>query len=296
MSRRSVLVILRCGDRSLHHGWCSENRVWDLAASYFGSNADLAFPEAKYVHRYKGGKWDGIFDFCRANPEVLEQYDYFWCPDDDIEADPETLDRFFKIVFENRFELAQPSLKVGSFVSHLITVHNKKFVFRNVNFVELMVPLLARDVFVKVLPLFQHAKTGFGIDFVWNQFTSDPSRAVAIVDDAQVIHTRAVGGALHKMVKETNSDTPQAEQVRFLAPYGDVHKVLISFGGLLKSGRRLRGQLDTTMIAAEGWLGSPSGNHGFTKEISSVRFAIWVVRNTLSSLLQKPNLQAIMPK
>ena len=222
MSAKPVLVILRCGDKSLHRDWCSADQSWDLAASYFGDDAALAFPEATYVHRYKGGKWDGIFDFCRNHPEVMDKYDYFWFPDDDIAADPQSLERLFKIVADNRFELSQPSLKVGSYVSHLITLHNCLFQFRNVNFVELMVPLVSRNVFQKILPLFQKARSGFGIDFVWNQFTSDPSRSVAIIDAVQVEHTRPVGGALHKMIKASGVASPQQEQKAFLAAYGPV--------------------------------------------------------------------------
>ncbi len=295
MVDKSVLVILRCGDQSLHRPWRNQDSRWDLAASYFGNDPDAQFPEAKYVHRYKGGKWDGIYNFCKSNPEILEKYDYFWFPDDDIAADPESLNRLFQIAGDNNFELAQPSLKRGSYCSHLITLHNSNFQYRNVNFVELMVPLVSREVFIRLLPLFEKARTGFGIDFVWNRFTSDPATAVAIIDAVQVKHTRAVGGALHAMIKKTGVSSAQQEQDEFLKPYNGVHKVLISFGGLTTRGRRTNGRFSTTFLATLGWLRHPVGNHGFTRSLAPPKFMVWVTRQMVRSMQYRPCLDKAAP-
>lgn len=295
MVEKSVLVILRCGDQSLHRPWRNKDSRWDLAASYFGNDPELQFPEARYVHRYKGGKWDGIYNFCKSNPDVLEKYDYFWFPDDDIAADPDALNRLFRIVEDNNFELAQPSLQPGSYCSHLITLHNSKFQYRNVNFVELMVPLVSRELFVKLLPLFEKARTGFGIDFVWNRFTSDPSKAVAIIDAVQVKHTRAVGGALHAMIKKTGVSSAQEEQDEFLKPYDDVSKILISFGGLTVGGRKTKGRISTTLLATLGWLSRPFGNHGFTQSLPAPKFMVWVTRQMITSLNHQPCLEKASP-
>lgn len=57
------LAVVRCGDSSLHRNWVMGRRHFDVGVSYYGSDSAAEFPEADYVHRCKGGKWDGLFLF-----------------------------------------------------------------------------------------------------------------------------------------------------------------------------------------------------------------------------------------
>src|SRR5438445_6233721 len=179
MTTARNLVVLRCGNESLHENWMASDRNWDLAVSYFGPDDERQFPESTFCHRFKGGKWNGIYDFFHAYPEAIGHYDYFWLPDDDIDASSEKINRIFEMMKAHEFELAQPSLSSGSFLSHLITLHNPRFIYRRVTFVELMVPVFTRSMLQKILPLFESTRSGFGMDFVWHRFTSNPKEKVA---------------------------------------------------------------------------------------------------------------------
>lgn len=295
MNSRRGLVVVRCGDESLHHGWLSADRDWDLAISSFSKNTERTYEEADYVHRYRGGKWDGLYSFFRTFPETLEKYDFFWLPDDDIAASSADISMMFAMMRKYGFQLAQPSLSGASFLSHLIVLRNPAFEYRNVNFVELMVPLLSRSLLTKTLPLFAGTKSGFGIDFIWQRFVENPRREVAILDNVAVTHTRPVGGALHKMMQSEGALAARQEQDKFLAPYGGIITVEATFGGRLKSGQTINNRYLAASLAAVGWMCGPSGKRGFVAPISEIRFLWWALRHWAFAMASPLNVEKIKP-
>jgi hypothetical protein len=298
MSRNRNLVIVRCGDESLHTAWIGPDRNWDLAISYFGPRDDRQFSEADYTHRFKGGKWNGIFAFFQAYPKTLEQYDFFWLPDDDIEASCKRIEMMFETMATRQFELAQPSLSKESYLSHLITLHNPFFVYRRVNFVELMVPVFSQTLLVKTLPLFENTRTGFGMDYVWHRFTTDPTQKVAVLDNVEVRHTRPVGGALHKMLETEGLSPAQQELSIFLKPYGDCGSAHAVLGGQVRIGFYLGNAILAQLIAAVGWSVHPFGIRRFTKFIPAWRFWVWIARNftrTISDSLLLTPIEPALP-
>lgn len=201
----STLAVVRCGDQSLHPSWSGEDRLFDIGISYFGDDHAKIFPEAKFVHRGKGGKWDGLFDFFQHFPETVEKYDYFWFPDDDIFAQASDINRLLQIGLENGLEVFQPSLDDKSYYSHLITLKHPSFDLRFTNFVEIMAPVISRDLLKQTLPLLEKSRSGFGMDFLWPKMAVDKSgtlKSAAIVDSVSVRHTRPVGGSLHQLMKK----------------------------------------------------------------------------------------------
>ena len=206
-----VLAVVRCGDSSLHGTWSTPERDFDVAVSYFGKDELKQFPEASHVHRYKGGKWDGLYDFFAQNPQVLDQYDYFWLPDDDVRSSAADVNRFIQIAIEHGLQVSQPTLTLQSDYSHLITVHHPDFLLRYTNFVEIMVPLLTSDLMKRTLKRMENSMSGFGFDFIWPSWTEEPSRQVAIVDAVQVHHARkrADGELIKTIAKAGTSNTAE---------------------------------------------------------------------------------------
>jgi hypothetical protein len=287
------LVVVRCGDRSLHNGWLEGSRNWDLAVSYFGADDAEPFGAASFVHRFKGGKWDGLFAFFSAFPECLERYDYIWLPDDDIKTSGGDISQMFACMAENKFELAQPSLSGESFMSRLIPLQNPLFEYRNVNLVEIMVPILDRRLMKLVLPLFKTTKSGFGFDFVWNRFTNDPLKSVAIIDKIQVTHTRPIGGPLHKLIAAANESPPQ-ELERFLAGYGVLTQTEMILGGKLRSGVVIRRPSIAAAFAALGWILQPQARRVFRPvQISTLRYFFKAARIWYWSLRTKGQFSII---
>src|SRR5438105_3765292 len=103
---RPVLVILRAGDRSLHTRWFDREgpqvRSWDLHISYYGDDPE-AFndrPPDVTMTREKGSKIAGTAECISKLGKRVDDYDFVWLPDDDLDCDRKTLNSFFQIVCE----------------------------------------------------------------------------------------------------------------------------------------------------------------------------------------------------
>ena len=201
-----ALAVIRCGDNSLHQSWAEGDRKFDVAVSYFGSDSERCFPEARYLHRFKGGKWNGIFDFFAQYPETLEQYDLFWFPDDDIQATAKDIDALVELGRIEQLDVFQPALDQQSYYSHLITLRHPSFTMRYTNFVEIMVPFVSKRLLTETLPMLKDSRSGFGMDFVWPEVAARVSKSpfsAAIIDKVSVRHTRPVGGSLHQLMSRS---------------------------------------------------------------------------------------------
>lgn len=198
------LAIVRVGKRTLHKSWASEDRAdssWDLAVSTYEEVPEDLLAGARYTHHVVGGKWSGIFEFFADNPELLDEYEYFWVPDDDITTAPGEVTRLFELVREYGLELAQPSLSLDSLHYHHITLNNDAFAMRRTNFVELMVPVFHRDLLKKLLHMFEGNWAGLGLDMIWPKFTSDPKNSVGIIDNIIVSHHGPLGSFLYTKMR-----------------------------------------------------------------------------------------------
>ena len=217
MSARN-LVVVRCGDQSLHTRWLTGRRNFDIAISYFGQDNTKLFDGASYVHRFQGGKWNGLFNFF-CTTDLFKKYDRFWLPDDDIETNGETISNLFDYCEVNNLDIAQPALTMNSYVSHFITVVHPLFEFRYTNFVEIMVPFVTPRVLAKVMPLMETTRSGAGLDFIWGQFYGDLENGCGIIDRYTVRHTRPVGSIMAKSLLREGS-SPSEEMDRLFEKVG----------------------------------------------------------------------------
>jgi hypothetical protein len=275
--------------------WLRGTRDWDLAISYYGEDKEKTFPEASFVHRFQGGKWEGIYEFFKSYPDVIERYEYFWLPDDDILTDSATISELFSLVRQNRFELAQPALTADSYFSHLITVQCSCFFVRRSTLVEIMVPVISRSLLIKVLPYLKSAQSGFGLDFIWNRLTTDPATKVAIVDRVAVCHTRPVSGSSalemgHQSVSREN------EMKAFMTRWGVSRPDLVVFGGDLANGLPVRSQTLCALIqffcwSRKCWRLKWSG----WRQGGPFRRLCWVARTCARQIREKPELAVLPP-
>ena len=203
-TRKPGLAVVRCGDSSLHRLWAEETQLFDVAVSYFGHDADKIFPEARYVHRLKAGKWNGIYAFFAAYPELLHAYDYYWFPDDDLALDAKAADQLVKMGQEYQLDLFQPALDEKSYFTHLITLVQRENILRYTNFVEIMAPVMSQRLWAQACAGCAETRTGFGLDFLWPQMVADMRRdgsyGCAILDSITMEHTRPVGSVLKAVV------------------------------------------------------------------------------------------------
>ncbi len=186
-SKPSLAVIVRC-NANLHRPELrlsgSENTEVDVYLSSYNT------VDGKIVHFHRGGKWEGIHDFFDCHPDILDNHDYVWLPDDDLEVRPQALDTLVSAMREHDLCLAQPALTAASHIYWPITLHCARFKMRYTTFVELMAPCFKSSFLRRVLPLFKARRTGYGLDQYWAYWTDNPAKRCAIVDSATMTHPK----------------------------------------------------------------------------------------------------------
>lgn len=216
----SILVVLRCGDQSLHPNWVNANANFDVVLSYFGDHISYDLTHIKFVHHFKGSKWQGLYDFFLNHQEVWKDYDYIWLPDDDLNTTVDNLNQFFALCQQYQFDLVQPALTVDSYYSHAMLLKIQGSIYRETNFVEIMMPCFSQKAFQLCWQSFQENKSGWGLEFLWYAILAQHQYKMGIMDITPVHHTRPVGSVGHGLADgQVNQDNPFVEYQRLLEKY-----------------------------------------------------------------------------
>lgn len=241
-----------------------------FTCSTYGSEQEPA------VHHFRGGKWAGIYDFFRQQPELLQAHDYFWFPDDDIETTVDTASSFLSFCVERGFELAQPALTPHSYFAYRETIENPRFRFRRTNLVELMMPLMKQEFLLKVLPLFEGKHAALGIDWMWQSAADRPYENVAIIDAYSMSHTRPRN--LHLATKMRDQNISIAEEKRQTFEKYDIQLMTpVIYSGQLKNGTETRSRL---RLVAELLL-------GYINVRKKVKNGPWTAKHTAKLILRQ---------
>jgi hypothetical protein len=243
-----VLVVCRLEHAAKAPAWMTAlDGIATFVCSTYGNQ-----PEPD-VHHLRGGKWVGIVDFFHQNPDLINAYDYFWFPDDDIQTQAETALDFLKLCTSEGLELAQPALLPSSYFAYRETIANPRFRLRRTNFVELMMPLMRRDFLVKILPLLEGKHAALGIDWVWQTIAREPFEKVAIVDLYPMLHGRPRN--LHLAGKMNSQGISLAEERAKTFASHDIQPMSpIVYSGRLKGGAETRSKLRLAFEIALGYL------------------------------------------
>lgn len=199
LSYRKNLVVVRAGDTSLHHGWIAgPGRDFDLFISYYGSQQDLHRADADYYEMRRGPKWSCLAELLAEHGELLDRYDAFWFPDDDLAATTDTLNRMFALFHGFALSLAQPALTRDSYYTWKDLLEQPGCILRYTSFVEVMAPLFDRIALKTCLRTFAESRSGWGLDWVWPRLVGrGRPDTMAILDATPVRHTRPLGGDLY---------------------------------------------------------------------------------------------------
>ncbi|WP_300680123.1 DUF707 domain-containing protein [Nocardioides sp.] len=240
-SSRRFLALFRAGKNSLHPKLVArlEEQNFDYGLSWYADEDPVALgmaDGAAFVHHVAGQKWPGLVATFDAMADVIARYDYVWMPDDDLLCEPETVSEFFNIVADLGLDLAQPALAPGSSFVHQIVGQHPAFQVRFTNFVELMCPLMSRDMLARALPTMRDTLSGWGVDAVWPRMTR--TGRIAIIDATPILHTRPILGGDGYQTNQAAAIPMRLEETMAFERY-DVRgydRPHLNFGGLLTDG------------------------------------------------------------
>ena len=117
---------------------------------------------------------------------------------------------------------AQPSLSANS---HCIweLFYNQGDTARKVDGIEIMMPVLSRDLMQLCAHHFQESVSGFGLDLLWAEIVKEmmPGRYMFVIDEVQAVHDKPIddaGGAYYENMRK-NLINPKAELWNLVTKY-----------------------------------------------------------------------------
>jgi hypothetical protein len=194
MTERTNLVVVCAGDESLHPNYLEPQRNYDLCVVYFGEQHNRYQNHAEHYLASKGLQTQLLDKLFRQKPELLEQYEQFWLPDDDLETITADVNRMFDLFSSSDFYIAQPSLKSDSIASFSMLTC-KGLGSCETNFIEIMCPLFRRRSLQDSVKFFAESATGWGVDELWSVRAIEKGEKLGIFDQVQVGHYRSIGSA-----------------------------------------------------------------------------------------------------
>lgn len=204
----------------MHPDWLSDNdRGFDVFVSYFGDQPGRYAEDVEFYESRKGMKWPILGKLLQSRPDLVDRYDYFWLPDDDLMADTATINAMFDFAAAYRLALAQPALTRDSYFTWPLLLQDTRYQLRFTRFVEAMAPLFDRAALLACLPTFSESASGWGLDFLWPGLLAGRGEsAIAVIDATPVRHSRPVGGG--DLYKKTGMQAALRDKRVLFAKYG----------------------------------------------------------------------------
>lgn len=192
-------LISAVGKSSLHKSWIKEMCNFDIHLIVYDNSLYMFQEDADFICHIKGYKLKIIYKYLIDNPYLIEAYDFFFFPDDDIMMDSTTINTLFDTMCHYNLKIAQPALRM-SYYSWPHTLYDRYCDLRYTNFIEMMVPCFSKVALQKVLFTFNENKTGWGTEFHWSLLINATPCDMAIIDKVSVVHTRPIqsGQNIHK--------------------------------------------------------------------------------------------------
>lgn len=135
----------------------------DVAICFWGKNepSDPFWKSAKYIQKQEGNKFHLLRDFFAKNPNLIDEYDFFWFMDDDIYMNRDDFLLFMEIFKVFDFDLACPGIISRDGGSSRFS-RRRATIFRTLNTVDVGAFCVSKRAFLEVLPLFNASLYGHG--------------------------------------------------------------------------------------------------------------------------------------
>ena len=195
------IVIAPCGNKAylFRERWLQykEEKDFDVCLLFYHeqiNNPEL-YTGVEYFYQLKDFKYHMLHNLLtNIHPEWLEEYEYFYFLDDDIEIDTRQINQMFQLSRAFNSAISQASLSQDSFCSWRMFKQQENSFCRFVGQIEVMAPLFQRDALRTCLPSFIGNRSSWGVDSVWSKMLGYPEDKLLLFDTVVMRHTQPVGG------------------------------------------------------------------------------------------------------
>jgi len=214
-------------------------RNWDLQLSQYDDDPDIGQGGDLPLSVDKGKKWDSVYRYLNANPEIIDRYRYIAFMDDDVIFSKKDLNRYFEICKEHDLYVAQPSLDPRSYFCYAILLQCNMTKLRYTNFVECMAAAIHTDYLRTFVPHMVSVRTGWGMDRIWTVTMPDPAYRSAVIDEISMVHTRphATGNIYKQFAEDGISSSDEMNAI--INSYEGVPNKMLTYGAIDRQGRQI---------------------------------------------------------
>ncbi len=195
------IVIAPCGNKSylFKDAWLKyqEEKTFDVCLLFYHEqvNDPARYAGVDYFFHLKNFKYHMIHELLtQVKPEWLQQYEYFYFLDDDIEIDTRQINDLFSQTRALNGWICQAALSKDSFCSWPIFKQSKGSFCRFVGQIEVMAPVFSAGALQQCLPSFIGNRSSWGVDAVWSKLLGYPENKLIVFDTVVMRHTLPVGG------------------------------------------------------------------------------------------------------
>lgn len=237
MADRENLLIVCCGDGSLHETWFGPNRSYDILTIYYGDDPAAA-------ERFRAGS--DIFVALKGlkieltRKVLLEElyfrrgfefgrYAHIWFPDDDLRFDEGDggIEALFAAASAVGADVFQPAVKNENYSESWESTRRIAGAWAHrTNIVEIMAFGFSGEAFEKAFLAAIHTcefmKSGWGIEPIWMKIGEAVLRRrlrTFVFDAVPIVHTRPVGGGasyIHRQGRYEATYVPQIHTNRMV--------------------------------------------------------------------------------
>ncbi len=219
-------VYLQCGSDSVWGDWQpAQGRSWDLLINHYDSTYLGKIPcevEFSQAGTLPGTKFTSFSELLNKLTQLLEPYHYVLLLDDDVVFQNGDIDRLFSIIQNQGWELAQPSLSSDSFCSYPVFGNPGKSGWRQVNGVEIMMPVFSTRILGSIQQLIGESISGWGFDAALSILAARLGFRAIVVDDIVAQHSVAINadtGPYYQMLHQAQI-YPEIELTHLQKKYG----------------------------------------------------------------------------
>jgi hypothetical protein len=225
-SAKPFAVYLQCGNGAVWGNWQpSQDQPWHLLINHYDSTYAGKIPcdvEYRQSGALSGTKFTSFYSLLEKCPHILEPYEYILLLDDDVFFQNGDISRLFSVVQQNGWVMAQASLSSDSFCSFQVFFNPNRSGWRQVNGVEIMMPVYSARILGIVKELIGQSISGWGFDAALSILAARQGFRAAVVDDIIAQHTKPINadiGQYYQMLHHAQI-YPEIEFTHLQVKYG----------------------------------------------------------------------------